>query len=229
MSPGIRGLGNPFFGVRAQLRKTRVRELAVLRKTRDTAIAKAIACNKRSVLFSPSFRFCVVFCGQPLNKFCDPDTGRCWLCVDGANPNLYCWESEHPAYVAPDIGVTQADADLHAASEIAYRAALDAQAARDRMQAAEMRATACFQTAAEKADGVLVEKQAAPTSAEEAARANREAYDREKALANADARHRAARIAIPAGTTPLAEGQLLQSSTPWRTRLRRRPLRQPRA
>ena len=51
--------------------------------------------------------------GKNLERYGCPDTGKIWLCEQG-QPDFYCWETEHPAYVAPIIGVSQAEADLHA-------------------------------------------------------------------------------------------------------------------
>ena len=96
--------------------------------------------------------------GKILQKWCDPNSGRNWLCEDGEDPDFYCWESEHPAYVAPAIGVTQADADLHAATENANRAAHEASVARAKAHSAEMRPTAFSETAAEEADRALEER-----------------------------------------------------------------------
>ena len=161
--------------------------------------------------------------GNILERWCCPNSGEIWLCEEG-QPDFYCWESDHPFYVAPIIGVTQAEADLHAATENANRAAHEAGLARAKAHSAEMRSTAFSETAAEKADTAYEEKKATLVAAADTAKARREAYDRDKALADADAKHRAARKAIATGTaTP--EVIATAPSSPTSLKLCETPLR----
>ena len=141
--------------------------------------------------------------GERLERYGCPKTGKIWLCQRD-QPDFYCWEVERPAYVAPAVGVSQAAADFHAATEIANRAALEADLARAKAQSMEMRATAFSETAAEKADISYAEAQAALETAACNAKDSREAYQKAAALADSDASHRAARQDIAPGIAPPA-------------------------
>lgn len=151
--------------------------------------------------------------GVPLIRYTCPKTDRVWCCEEG-QADFVCWEVDHPQYVPPALGVSRTEADSLAATEIAHRAAVDAELHRARAQSAAMLATAMAQTAADKAATDHASKEAALAAAAETARARRETY--EVALANADATHRARRVAIAAGTL-----RLPPRHRSWRTKPRR--------
>ena len=136
--------------------------------------------------------------GKFLGRWACPDSGKCWV-QDFDHPDDWCWEIDHPAYIAPAIGISQAVAVALAAAETASRANQEADLARSRAQAAEMRATALLHTAADKAEVSSVEAQAAQELAAGTAKDLKAQYDRAAALANFDARNRATRTDMATG------------------------------
>ena len=112
--------------------------------------------------------------------------------------------------------MSQSEADAHAATEIARRAAVDAELHRTRAQEAEMLATALAQSAAEKAATDQADKEAALAAAADRAKANLDSYEMAKALANVDATHRARREATAAGilVPPAATAPILVDNMP---------------
>ena len=151
--------------------------------------------------------------GEALEEYIEPHTGKKWLCHQCQN-DFVCWVKEYHAYLHPAIGVTQAEADSLAAAEVARRAAVDAERHAEVAQAAEMRGTALARTAAERAEDDRKDKEAAATAAAATARSQLQRYDIAAAQADADAAHRARRLAIAqAGEGLQAEGVRAAANT----------------
>jgi len=140
--------------------------------------------------------------GQALNKFHDKLTDRIWL-HNPAWDQWAGWMDEHPDYVAPAIGISQAEADALFAAEVARRNLAEAEVLRGKAQDAEMAATAAALEAAEKAALNQAAAEAAFNAASEQAAASADAYGTARDLANADAAHRRNRLAIADGSAPL--------------------------
>ena len=139
-------------------------------------------------------------CGKLLERWTDPATGKYWA-DDPDHPDRWCWELEHPAYIPPAIGISEAAAAALAAAETADRANQDAELHRERARVADQKATALLHKAAEKAEAGRAEAKAAQAAATGTAKDLKEKADRATEVASFDANNRATREAISTGNT----------------------------
>lgn len=146
-----------------------------------TVAANAAAASLPQESYSPDS-------GAHLVQHTCPHAKKVWLCPEGQD-EFFCWLIDHPDYRHPTIGVSQAEADSLAATEIARRAALDADLHRARAHDAEMPATALALSAADNAEADKTAKENAAAETAKTAQAVRDSYEVAKALANADASH----------------------------------------
>ena len=127
--------------------------------------------------------------GRDLEGYRDPGSGRVWLWHSKTKANCG-WMTDHPDYVEPTIGISEAEATLLREIDRAERAQQlsDAIAAEARQK--KMDATAAALAAKDAAAKNLQDKEAGLARARTAAEAQDRNYDRSADIARAEELHR---------------------------------------